>query len=340
MTEGVGHRGEPMRKKLSAVFVVIAFAILAPTHAAGAQQAGNMPRIGFLAHGSVKTDASFVHAFSAGLREHGWVEGQNIAIEYRWALGKLDRLPELAAELIRLQVAVIFAPNTPAVVAVKKTGTTLPVVFALVSEPIEIGAVASLARPGGTFTGLTPINRELMPKRLELLQEATPGLARVGYLANPTWAGHQPQLHEMQAAARSLGMALHLFEVREGSELERAFAGMVAAHVGAFIVQQDPLFALHRRTIVDLAAQSRLPGMYTSSVYTGDGGLISYGAHLEDLVRRAATYVDKILKGATPADLPVEQPMQFELVINLKTAKELGLTIPPLLRFRADKVIE
>jgi putative tryptophan/tyrosine transport system substrate-binding protein len=317
-----------MRKKLIAAFVVMAFAILAPAHPAGAQQAGNMPRIGFLASGSAETNAAFAHAFSEGLREHGWVEGQNIAIEYRWAEGKLDRLPQLAAELVRLQVEVIFATNTPAVVAVKQTGTKIPVVFAAVSEPIEIGAVASLARPGGNFTGLTTMNRELMPKRLELLKEALPGLTRVGYLANPTYAGHQPQLHEMQAAARSLGLELHLFEVREGSELERAFAGMAAAHVGAFIVQQDVLFGAHRRTIIDLAAQSRLPGMYPGSVYPDDGGLISYAAHIEDLCRCTATYVDKILQGAQPANLPVERPMKFELVINLKTAQALGLTIP------------
>jgi putative ABC transport system substrate-binding protein len=329
-----------MRKRLIAAFVMMAFAILALAPAAGAQQTGHMPRIGFLAPGSATTDTAFAHAFRDGLREHGWVEGQNIAIEYRWALGGVDRLPELAADLVRLQVEVIVATYTPAVVAVKQTGTKLPVVFAAVSEPIEIGAVASLARPGGNFTGLTTINRELMPKRLELLQEATPGLTRVGYLANPTYAVHQPQLQEMQAAARSLGMALHPFEVRDGSELERAFAGMAAAHVGAFIVQQDPLFIAHRRKIAELAAQSRLPGMYPGSFYTYDGGLISYGAHFEDLFRRAATYVDKILKGAQPAELPVERPRKFELVINLKTAKALGLTIPPTLLFQADEVIQ
>ena len=329
-----------MRKKLIAAFVVMTFAILVGAYAAGAQQAGKMPRIGYLAPGSAKTDASFVQAFSEGLRELGWVDRQNMAIEYRWAQGKLDQLPELAAELVRLQVDVIFAANTPAVVAVKKTGTKIPVVFALVSEPIEIGAVASLARPGGNFTGLTTINRELMPKRLELLKGATAGLRRVGYLANPTYAIHQPQLKEMQAAARSLMMELHSFEVRDGSELERAFAGMAGAHVGAFIVQQDPLFIAHRRKIVDLAVQSRLPGMYPGSVYTDDGGLISYGAHFEDLFRRAATYIDKILKGAKPADLPVERPMKFELVINLKTAKDLGLTIPPVLLLQADRMIQ
>jgi ABC-type uncharacterized transport system substrate-binding protein len=175
-------RGEPMRKKLHVVFVVIAFAILTPISPAGAQQAGNMPRIGFLGPGAPQTRASCVPGFSEGLREHGWVEGQNIVIEYRWALGKLDRLPQLAAELVQLQVEVIFAVNTPAVLAVQQTGTQLPVVFAAVSEPIEIGVVSSLARPGGTFTGVTTMNRELMPKRLELLTEATPGLTRVGYL--------------------------------------------------------------------------------------------------------------------------------------------------------------
>lgn len=329
-----------MRKKLTAALVVMAFAILAPAHPAGAQQGGKIPRVGYLAPGSAKTDGSLVQAFSEGLREHGWVDGQNIAIEYRWALGKLDRLPELAAELVRLQLDVIFATHTPAVVAVKKMGTKIPVVFAAVSDPIEIGAVASLDRPGGNFTGLTTINRELMPKRLELLKEATTNLTRVGYLANPTYALHQPQLKEMQAAARSLGMELHPFEVRDGSKLERAFASMAAAHVGAFIVQQDSLFVSHRRNILDLAAQNRLPGMYVARFYTDDGGLISYGAHREDLFRRTATYVDKILKGAKPADLPVERPTRFELVINLKTAKSLGLPIPPSLLLQADRVIE
>ena len=329
-----------MKKKLRAVFVVIAYAILAPIPLTGAQQTGNMPRIGFLGPGAPQTRASCVPGFSEGLREHGWVEGQNIAIEYRWAEGKLDRLPQLAVELVRLQVEVIFAVNTPAVLAVKQTGTQLPVVFAAVSEPIEIGVVDSLARPGGNFTGLTTMNRELMPKRLELLKEALPGLTRVGYLANPTYAGHQPQLHEMQVAARSLGIELHLFEVREGSELEQAFAGMAAAPVGAFIVQQDVLFGAHRRTIIDLAAQRRLPGMYPGSFYPDDGGLLSYAAHIDDLCRRTATYVNKILKGAQPADLPVERPIKFELVINLKTAKGLGLTIPPQLLFQADKVIQ
>jgi putative ABC transport system substrate-binding protein len=329
-----------MRKQLPVVCVVIACTILASIPPARAQQTGNWPRIGFLGPGAPLTAASCVPGFSEGLREHGWVEGQNIAIEYRWAEGRAERLPALAAELVQLPVEVLFAVNTPAVLAVKQTGTPLPVVFTAVSEPIEIGVVHSLARPGGNFTGLTTMNRELMPKRLELLKEATPGLTRVGYLANPTYAGHHPQLHEMQVAAQSLGLELPLFEVREGAELERAFAGMAAAHVGAFIVQQDVLFGAHRRTIIALAAQRRLPGMYPGSFYADDGGLLSYAAHIEDLCRRSATYIDKILKGAPPAELPIERPMKFELVINLTTAKALGLTIPPRLLFQADKVIQ
>jgi putative ABC transport system substrate-binding protein len=319
--------------------VTLALSVLAVPRTAGAQQPGKMPRIGFLAPGSAQTEAAFARAFSEGLREQGWVERQNIVIEYRWASGNFDQLAALAAELVRLPVEVIVATYTPAVVAVQQTATPLPVVFVAVSEPIEIGAVASLAQPGGNFTGLTTINRELMPKRLELLKEAIPGLTRVGYLANPAYAVHQPQLREMQAAAQALGMALHLFELREGADLERVFAGMAAAHVEAFIVQQDPLFTAHRRQIIELAAQSRLPGMYIGSFYPYAGGLMSYGAHFEALFRRAATYVDKILKGTKPADLPVEQPTKFELVINLKTAQALGLTIPPSLLFQANEVI-
>jgi putative tryptophan/tyrosine transport system substrate-binding protein len=315
-------------------------ALLVVPLAAEAQPPPKVPWIGVLWPDSSTAAARLDEAFRQGLHELGYVEGQTIGVEERWAEGQLERLPALAAELVRLRVAVIVATYTPVVVAVKQTGTQIPVVFVAVSEPIEIGAVASLADPGGNFTGLTTINRELMPKRLELLQEALPGLTRVGYLANPTYAVHQPQLHEMQAAARALGMALYPFEVRDGAELERAFAGMAAAHVGAFIVQQDPLFTSHRQTITELAAQSRLPGMYIASLYPYGGGLISYGAHFEDLFRRAATYVDKILKGTPPAELPVERPRKFELVINLKTAQALGLTIPPTLLFQADEVIK
>jgi putative tryptophan/tyrosine transport system substrate-binding protein len=321
------------------LLITLALGFLWPLLWSEAQPPPKVPRIGVLWPDSSTAASRLDEAFRQGLHELGYVEGQTIVLEERWAEGKLERLPDLTAELVRLQVDVIVATYTPVVVAVKKTETQIPVVFVAVSEPFEIGAVASLAHPGGNFTGLTTINRELMPKRLELLKEAIPGLTRVGYLANPTYAVHQPQLHEMQAAAQSLGMALYLFEIRDGSELERAFADLAAAHVGAFIVQQDPLFTSHRQTITQLAAQRRLPGMYIASLFPYGGGFISYGAHFEDLFRHAATYVDKILKGTKPADLPVERPRKFELVLNLKTAHALGLTIPPTLLFQADEVI-
>ncbi len=234
----------------------------------------------------------------------------------------------------------IFAVTTPAALATKRTGTTLPVVFAAVSEPVAIGLVDSLSRPGRNFTGLTTINRELMAKRLEVLKETIPGLARVGYLANPGYEVHKLQLVEMDAAARGLGLTLHLAEVRAPAEIAGAFARMAAAHVAAFIVQQDDLFVANRALIIDSAVQRRLPGMYVFSLYPRAGGFMSYGANAEDLYRRAAGYMDRILKGTKPSALPVERPTKFELVINLKTAKALGLTIPRTLLARADEVIQ
>jgi ABC-type uncharacterized transport system substrate-binding protein len=248
-----------------------------------------------------------------------------------------DRVP---AELAGLPLDLIFAVNTPAALAIKRTGTRLPVVFAQVSEPIAIGLVESLARPGRNFTGLTTINRELMSKRLELLKETIAGLTRVGHLANPGYEVHKAQVTEMTAAARALGLTFHLAEVRSPSEFDAALARLTAAHVGAFIVQQDDLFVANRALLIKLAAQRRLPGMYVFSFYPRAGGLMSYGANAEDLYRRAAEYVDRILKGTKPADLPVERPAKFELVINMKTAKALGLTIPQSLLGRADELIE
>src|SRR6185503_256455 len=224
----------------------------------------------------------------------------------------------------------------PAALATKRTGTTLPVVFAQVSEPVAIGLADSLARPGRNFTGLTTINRELMSKRLELLKETIPSLTRVGYLANPAYEVHKSQLTEMSATARGLGMTLHLAEVHSPAEFAGAFARMAAAHDGAFIVQQDDLFVANRALLNDLATQRRLPGMFVFSLYPQAGGLMSYGANAEDLYRRAAGYVDRILKGAKPSDLPIERPLKFEFVVNLKTAKTIGLTIPPSLLQRAE----
>ena len=318
----------------------LAAGLLAAPVAAQGQPAGKVARIGYLAGGTATTNAGFRKAFTDGLRDHGWIEEKNIAIEYGWAGAGQSTLDALAAELARLPLDVIFAVNTPASLATKRTGTTLPVVFAQVSEPVAIGLVDSLARPGRNFTGLTTINRELMSKRLDLLKEAIPGLTRVGYLANPEYEVHKPQLTEMSTAARGLGLTLHLAEVRSSAEFEGAFARMAAAHVGAIIVQQDDLFVANRALLIELATKRRLPGMFVFSLYPRAGGLMSYGANAEDLYRRAAEYVDRILKGAKPADLPVERPTKFELAINLKTAKALGLTVPRSLLLRADQVIE
>ena len=313
--------------------------LLAAPFAAEAQQAGKVARLGYLSYGTATTNAGLRKAFIEGLRDHGWIEDKNIVVEYRWE-GAGSAFDVLAAELARLPLDAIFAVNTPASLAMQRTQTTLPVVFAKVSEPVAIGLVDSLARPGRNFTGLTTINRELMSKRLELLKEAIPGLTRVGYLANPGYEVHKPQLTEMNTAARGRGLTLHLAEVRSPAEFEAAFGRMAAAHVGAFIVQQDDLFVGNRAVLIGLATQRRMPGMFVFSLYPQAGGLMSYGAHAEDLYRRAAEYVDRILKGAKPSDLPVARPTKFELVINLKTAKALGLTIPPSLLQRADQVIE
>jgi ABC-type uncharacterized transport system substrate-binding protein len=314
--------------------------ILAAPRAASAQDAGKASRIGYLAPGTATSNAGLRKAFIDGLRDHGWIEERNLAIEYRWAGDEQSTLNAQAAELARLPLDLIFAINTPAALAMKRTGTRRPIVFAQVSEPIAIGLVESLARPGRNFTGLTTINRELMAKRLELLKETIPGLTRVGHLANPGYEVHKAQVAEMTAAARALGLSLHVAEVRSPSEFERAFARFTAAQVGAFIVQQDDLFVANRTLLIDLAARRRLPGMFVFSFYPKAGGFMSYGANAEDLYRRAAEYVDKILKGAKPADLPVERPAKFELVINLKTAGALGLTVPQTLILQADQVIE
>jgi putative tryptophan/tyrosine transport system substrate-binding protein len=313
--------------------VTLVLSLLVAPLTAETPPTGKVARIGFLAPGTATTGAGGRQAFTERLRQHGWIEGQNLTIEYRWAEGQYERLPDLAADLAQLPLDAIFAVNTPTALAMQRTGTTRPVVFAIVSEPVEIGLVESLARPGRNFTGLTTINRELMAKRLEVLKETIPTLTRVGYLANPDYVAHAAQRTEMEAAAHRLGLTLHLAEV------QAAFARLAAARVGAFIVQQDALFGTHRALVIEAAIRHRLPSMAVWNFYPPSGGLMSYGAKSEDLIRRTADYMDKILKGAKPSDLPVERPMQFELVINLKTANALGLTIPPTILFQADEVI-
>ena len=278
-----------------------------------------------------------------GLRDLGYVEGRNVVIEIRDAEGEAERLPALAAELVALKVDVIVAPNTPQALAAKQATRTLPIVFSFVADPVASGLVTSLARPGGNVTGLSSLTPELVGKRLELLTQAVPGVSRVAVLWQPGFQGERTEkdmLKGADVAARALGVRLQFVEAQGPADFDRAFSDMTRARAGALTVLGSTMFISERRRLVDLAAKNRLPAVYARREYVDAGGLMSYGSNIADLFRRAATYVDKILKGAKPADLPVEQPTKFELVINLKTAKALGLTIPPSLLGRADQVIE
>ncbi len=271
----------------------------------------------------------------------GYVEGKNIFIEYRYAEGKLDRLPDLAAELVRLKVDVIvIAGGTPPLLAAKNATRTIPIVFAAGADPVGSGFVTSLARPGGNITGLSLVAPELSGKRLELLKETVPKVSRVAVLLNPTGAAIGALSAETQVAAGSLGVQLQLLEARSPDELDPAFSAMMRERASALVVTQDAMFIDNLTRIVSLAAKSRLPAIYPNSEYVDAGGLMSYGTIINDLYRRAATYVDKILKGRKPADLPVEQPTKFEFIVNLETAKQIGLTIPPNVLARADRVIK
>ncbi len=310
--------------------------------AAAAQQAAKVPRIGVLAQHRAPSP-HLLEAFLQGLRDLGYVEGRNLVIEYRDAEGKVERLPALAAELVTLKVDVIVAPSTVAALAAKHATRTLPIVFAGAVDPVTDGLVTSLARPGGNVTGLSNFALELAGKCLELLKQAVPGVSRVAVLWQPGGSGERTEkgiLKEAEVAARALGVRLQVVEARGPADLDRAFSDMTKARAGALTVLGSPLFVNERRRLADLAAKNRLPAVYPGRLYVDAGGLMSYGTNLADLLRRAATYVDKILKGAKPADLPVEQPTKFELVINLKAAKALGLTIPRSVLARADQVIE
>jgi len=319
--------------------VLSASLILAPL-AAGGQQAGRVPRIGYL---GTRTPSDFgLDAFRQGLREQGWVEGQNIVIEYRFAEGRLDRLPDLAAELVRLKVDIIVAHSTPGATAAKNATNTIPIVMTVVGDPVGLGLIASLARPGGNATGLSfsVVGLEIIGKQLELLKETVPKIRRMAILSNAANPIQPLAIRDVNVAARSLGVQLQLLEVRGPNEFDSAFAAMAKERVGALLVVADSMFVFHRTQLADLAARSRLPAAYGWREHVEAGGLMSYGPSLRDLFQRAATYVDKIIKGAKPADLPVQQPTKFELVINLKTAKALGLTIPQSVQVRADQVIE
>ena len=320
-------------------------AVLVWPLAVDGQQPSSGVRIGYLGSGSLEwpQTQAVLGAFRQGLREHGYVEGQNIFIEYRFAEGKLDRLPDLAAELARLKPDLIFAGATPAALALQRATTKIPIVAPSMADPVADGLVESLARPGGNITGSTFLGPELVSKRLGLLKEALPSVSRVVALWQPGAYAERTMrdtLQQTAAAARTLGVQLHLVEVRRSDEFERAFSTMAKGRPDAVIEVPSLMFWLERKRIVDLAAKHRLPTIYDTREYVDVGGLISYGANVRELTRQGASQVSKILKGAKPADLPVEQPTKFELVINLKTAKALGLTLPPSLLQRADQVIE
>jgi putative ABC transport system substrate-binding protein len=320
----------------------VAGALLTAPLAAEAQQAAKIARIGYLVT-NLAANPHWLEAFLQGLRDLGYVEGRNLVIEYRSAEGKLERLPALAAELVALKVDVIVAGSTPHALAAKQATKTIPIVFTVAADPVQSGLVTSLARPGGNVTGLSNFAPELVGKCLELLKQAVPGVSRVAVLWQPGAFGERTEkdlLKRADVAARVLGVRLQFVEARGPTDLDRAFSDMTRARADALTVLTGAMFVNERRRLVDLAAKNRLPAVYPLREFVDAGGLMSYGANLADLVRRAATYVDKILKGAKPADLPVEQPTKFELVINLKAAKALGLTIPPSVLQRADEVIE
>ena len=322
-----------------AFIATLAGGLLAAPLAPGAQPTGKIYRIGFLSP-STSADPSILDAFREGLREFGYVEGRNIAIASRWAEGKYDRLPGLAAQLVGLKVDIIVATAVPAIRAAKEATRTIPIIMAVVVDPMATGLVASLARPGGNITGLSSMAPQITGKQLEMLKEVVPKASLVAVLWNPANAGNAPQIQQAQDAARALGVRLQPLGARGSSEIDSAFATMTSAQAGAVIVLVDAMLLDHRTQIADLAARRRLPAVYGLSDHAEAGGLMAYGPNRLGIVRRAATYVDRILKGAKPGDLPIEQPTKFELVINLKTAKALGLTIPPSLLQRADQVIE
>ena len=328
------HRARPI-VHFGALGLVLA--VLASAVGAEAEQPGKAYRIGFL---GASAEAAPLRALREGLRELGYVEDRNIAFEYRFAQEKNERLPALAAELIRSKVDVIVAHASPATRAAKQATSTIPIVMVSIGDPVGSGCVASLARPGGNVTGLSNNDAGLAAKRLELLKEALPKLSRAAVLRNPANPGTEPQFRETESAARSLAIEVQPVDVRDPKELEAAFSVMAKARAGALTVMGDPLFLSQQKRIANLALTKRLPSVFARNENVEAGGLMSYGTSLADQFRQAAVYVDKILKGAKPGDLPVEEPTRMYLVINQKTAKALGLTIPRELLRRAYQVIE
>jgi putative tryptophan/tyrosine transport system substrate-binding protein len=308
--------------------------------AARAQQPSKIPHIGLLSPFSPSDAALWNQAFLRGLRDLGWVDGKSIIIEYRYAEGQNDRLPGLVADLIRLKVDIIVTAVTNDTLVAKNATREIPIVMAAAGDPVATGIVESLARPGGNITGLSQMNPDLTGKRLALLKEIAPNVSSVAVLLNPDDPISALGLNEIRLPARQLGVEVHALEVRSTADLDQALHAAAAARAGALAIMPNPVFVTNLKRIADFALQNKLPSMFHLREFADDGGLVSYGVDRSDLYRRAATFVDKILKGAKPADLPIEQPTKFDLAINLKTAKALGLTVPPLLLATADEVIE
>ena len=330
-----------MNSNVGKFFVwLLATVLLTTGSLAQAQQPKKVPEIGFLAATSPSIESTRVAAFQQGLHELGYVEGNNIVIEWRWAEGKFDRLPALAAELVRLKVEVIVTGGSTSSGAAKKVTTTVPIVMAQVSDPVGSGFVASLGRPGGNMTGLSTLAPEISGKQLEFLKEIVPKLSRVAVLGTSTAPGNAQALKETGLAAKAFKVQLQYLDILGPADIESAFRAATKGRADAVLVLGTPVFISQRTQLAELAIKSRIPATYQASEYVEAGGLMTYGVSVVDLYRRAATYVDKILKGAKPADLPVEQPSKFEFVINLKTAKQIGLTIPPNVLARADRVIQ
>ena len=330
-------RAGGVRRTITRFAIIVTVFLLATPLAAGAQPAGKVPRVGVLANGSAATSPP-VDAFRRGLRDFGHVEGQNIALEIRWAEGRFERLPEMAAELVRWKPDVLVTAGPYGLEAARRATTTIPIVM-IACDPAET-MVERIARPSGHITGVTCMSSDLTPKRLQLLKETVPSIHRAAVLYNPFDPNKAEEVRQMQAPARTLGITLHSVEAREAEALEGAVADAVRAGADALVVLPDPLTLLERRRIADLAAKHRLPAMYGFKEFVEAGGLMSYGTMQTDLYRRAAAHVNKVLRGAKPADVPVEQATRFELVINLKTAKALGVTLPQSVLLRADQLIE
>ena len=324
------------RRLLQGSLAVVGFSFLS-----GCEKGPKAPRIGFLAVGSREGRAFLIEGFLQGLREHGYLEGQNIVIEYRFSADRNDRLPELAAELVALKVDLIVASGSPASFAAKQVTNTIPIVMgSLNADPVATGLIASLARPGGNITGITEMAPQLSGKRLQLLKETVPNLSRVAVFWNPLNPAYGPILKDLEAAAQTMGVGLQRLEVRVPEDFEGAFEAATRQRAGALVAPGDPLVTNRPRMFADLALKYRLPTIVENKEMAIAGALLSLGPNIVDSYRRSATHVDKILKGAKPGDLPMEQPTKFDLFINLKTARALGLTIPPSLLGRADEVIQ